>query len=553
MAIPTTRISELPPSAALTGTDLLVVEQADSTKKTTFDQVLTDMKISRDSMFSDDDGASLIGTETGRSVESSIRAASGISQALFPTLIDKLTKYRHGVAGFQSQFLVYGFGSSVGNGATLPDKNTQAPVAKFFEFLNSTVNNSGIYPLSFVNKSVDGSTVNNFLLNQWPAVVTEGVYPDISLFVYGMNDFPTANYNAGQTFGENGFKQRLRSAIRNIRDAGGDVVLTTTPHPYIENYSWSMPPGVAQVWPSASPAPVSDDDIIPSAANSNVDLEWNGVTIQAAHRFLRGNDAIRQIAVEMSCVLIDVEKYWFDAVAKYGNSQLFDVGQLVHPNLFGHQQSYWLAFEEFFANLDKNGWIAPDASKHDLLEVGGTGLNPNPKEADIDLQSNGVRSYSFVLRDKFSRKLEHVSQLGEITRWTYTSQNPTSSSPGYNLQWTEYHSRTQGLYSAGDTQLIVIPNRTSKKVFIDVWTSAQTGWAQTIEVIATNREGVVTYTVVGNHDQTPPSGGGSGSATTGGSRLFTLSTVAGTTTGGLSVSILTNNSSLKYHISGFGT
>ena len=156
-------------------------------------------------------------------------------------MINKLTAYRHGASG-QTQFLLYGFGSSVGNGATLPDPSTQAPVAKFFEFFNKAVNKGSIYPLSFVNKSVNGSTINNFLANQWPDVVNSGVYPDIALFVYGMNDFPTANYNAGQTFNENGFKQRLRTAIRNVRDAGGDVVLTTTPHPNIPIYSWSMPP-----------------------------------------------------------------------------------------------------------------------------------------------------------------------------------------------------------------------------------------------------------------------------------------------------------------------
>lgn len=84
-------------------------------------------------------------------------------------------------------------------------------------------------------------------------------------------------------------------------------MLTTTPHPNISEYSWSMPAGISQIWPSYSPAPVSDNNIIPSAANSNVTFEWNGVNIQAGVRFLRGNDAIRKIAVEMGCVLIDVE------------------------------------------------------------------------------------------------------------------------------------------------------------------------------------------------------------------------------------------------------
>lgn len=487
------------------------------------------------------DGAGLVATETGRTVEASIRAASGSSQALFPKFINKLTAYRHGITGYQDLFRAYGFGSSVQVGATLPDPATQAPIAKFFEYLNKTVNRGGIYPLSFENRGVNGSSINNFIVNQWPGVVAEGVYPDIALFVYGMNDFPTANYNAGQTFNENGFKQRLRTAINLVREAGGDVVLTTTPHPNIGEYSWSMPPSVNQVWPSFSPLPVSDEDIIPSAAESNVTFEWNGVNIQAGVRFLRGNDAIRQIAVEMGCVLIDVEKYWFDAVAKYGETALFNRTpeiQTVHPNLLGHQQSYWLAFEEFFANMDKNGWIPPVANSYDVFSVGGTALNPNPKTADIDLQSNGIRAWAYGLRDKYARLIYASDLLGKISKWSYTSQSPTSSAPGYSLEWTEYHSRTGGLYTTGDIIPVAIPNRTSMKVFIDVWTSAQTGWAQTIEVIAVNREGVVSYTIVGVHDNTPN-----------GNRLFTVTVGSGV----LNINVLQVNSSVKYHISGFNS
>uniref|UniRef100_UPI001FCF1E81 phage head-binding domain-containing protein n=1 Tax=Escherichia coli TaxID=562 RepID=UPI001FCF1E81 len=48
------------------------------------------------------EGASLVATETGRTVEASIRAASGSSQALFPNFVNKLTAYRHGVSGYQN-------------------------------------------------------------------------------------------------------------------------------------------------------------------------------------------------------------------------------------------------------------------------------------------------------------------------------------------------------------------------------------------------------------------------------------------------------------------
>ncbi|EPL8562722.1 hypothetical protein B7L13_08670 [Klebsiella oxytoca] len=492
------------------------------------------------------DGAGLVATETGRTVEASIRAASGSSQALFPKFINKLTAYRHGVTGYQDLFRAYGFGSSVQVGATLPDPATQAPIAKFFEYLNKTLNKQGIYPLTFENRGANGSSINNFIVNQWSGVVAEGVYPDIALFVYGMNDFPTANYNAGQTFNENGFKQRLRAAINLVREAGGDVVLTTTPHPNIAEYSWSMPPSVNQVWPSFSPLPVSDEDIIPSAAESNVTFEWNGVNIQAGVRFLRGNDAIRQIAVEMGCVLIDVEKYWFDAVAKYGETALFNRTpeiQTVHPNLFGHQQSYWLAFEDFFRNLDRNGWIPAVANHYAMFDVGGSGLYPNPRTADIDLQSNGIRANAYIHRDQFARPLQSISHTGVRTQTWYTSQNPTTGSPGYSISWIDYGTRFQGLVNTGEVKSITIPNRTTQRIFIDAWSSAQFTWAECLELLVANREGTISISITGELDTTPPAGGG----TSGGRRLFSISAGSGV----LNITANVDLSTLKVRVGGF--
>ncbi|EMW1273760.1 hypothetical protein AAEL70_003509 [Escherichia coli] len=491
------------------------------------------------------EGASLVATETGRTVEASIRAASGSSQALFPNFVNKLTAYRHGVSGYQNLFRLYGFGTSVGNGATLPDPATQAPVAKFFEYMNETLNKQRIYPINFTNKSVNGSTINNFLANQWPAVVAEGIYPDIALFIYGMNDFPTAQYNAGQTFNENGFKQRLRNAINLVREAGGDVVLTTTPHPNISEYSWSMPAGISQIWPSSSPAPVSDNDIIPSAANSNVTFEWNGVNIQAGVRFLRGNDAIRKIAVEMGCVLIDVEKYWFDAVAKYGETALFDRTpeiQTVHPNLLGHQQSYWLAFEDFFRNLDRNGWIPAVANHYDVFDVGGKATFPNPRTADIDLQSNGIRANAYIHRDQFARPLLTIGQTGVRTQTWYTSQDPATNA-GYNISWIDYGTRFQGLVNEGEVKSIAIPNRTTQRILIDAWSSAQNTWAECLELLVANREGTISISITGELDTTPPAGGG----TSGGRRLFSVAAGSGT----LKITVNINLTTLKVRVGGF--
>jgi hypothetical protein len=480
-------------------------------------------------------GAGNVKTKTDNTVEGSIRASSGASQGLFPRLMGKLSHYRYGYGG-QTLYRAYGYGSSVGNAATLPDKETQSPIAKFFEYLNGTVNKGSIYPLSFQNNSVDGSAINDFLAKQWPETVATGIYPDVALFVYGMNDFATALYNGGQTLGENGFEARLEAAIQKIQEAGGDVVLTTTPHPYSATMNWSMPPTVNQSWPKFVPMPVSDADIIPPADASIIEFVWNEVIIKVSERYLRGNDVIRRVAVRMGCVLLDVEKYWFDAIAKYGESALFNPGQNVHPNLFGHQQSYWKAFQEFFANLDQNGWVAPDASYNSLLTVGGTALYPQPARADVDLMASGVRENAFAVRDKFSRSLRRFSQDGIETLSSYTSQSPTTGAPGYSISMERRLDRGGGLFQAGAVFDIPIPNRSSSRIFFEAWSSSQFGWAQADDFIASNREGVITVGSGAKVDNTP-----------GGNRLYTISAIAN----GVRLTVNTGNTSLKTYTESF--
>lgn len=506
------------------------------------------------SKFNQPRGATVGVLRDGRTVQEAIddanrivRFSSGASQALFPSLMDKLTSFKHGMPGTQSTFRVYGYGSSVGVGATVGAEN--APVVKFFELLQKAINFGSIYPMEYQNKSANGSAVNDFLAKQWPETVATGVFPDLALFIYGMNDFPSASYNAGATFGPNGFKARMKAAIQRVRDAGGDVVLTTTPHPYIDEYDWTLPNSVNQVWPKFTALPVAPEDLVPPVSQSNTEFMWKGKLIKAGVRFLRGNDAIRQIAVEMGCVLIDVEKYWFDAVAKYGEAMLFNrtpVIQTVHPNLLGHQQSYWKAFEEFFANVNSNGWIAPDVAKFSTLDVGGTGLVPSAKGADVDFQADGVRPVAYVRRDKHGRILEQMDMDGTVTRKSYTSGNPTPSAPGYTSTWFEKHSRDRGLFQAGDTLTIPIANRSEFELTLSVWSSGQYSWAQYAKYLVVNREGVVTLTEIGSVDTTPADGGSSGAL--GGKRLFSVAPVAN----GVLFTNKQAGSNLKYKIAGFG-
>lgn len=498
-------------------------------------------------------GATIGILEDGRTVQEAfddmsklLVQSSGASLALMPRLMEKLYAYRYGTSG-QGTFVVHGYGSSVGNGATLPDRATQAPVMKFFEYMMATVNPGDIYPFTVENRSVDGSNINDFNSREWPLTEAGGVFPDLAVFAYGMNDFPSAQFNAGMTFGANGFKQRMTAAVQRVQARGGDVVLLTSPHPYIETYDWTMPASIDMVWPSFLAGPVGAEQMVPPASKSVIQVAVGDSFIAQGHRFVRGNQAIREVAAETGCVLIDVEKFWWIAVKLLGNINLFNVGQTVHPNLLGHQLSYWKASEVFWSNVGGSAWYAPDVARNYTLDVGGTGLYPAKREADVDIQLNALRTRGMVVRDKWGRAIKEVSQSGIVEESWYTSSEPTVSSPGYTLKTYRSASRVRGLYSTGDTLSLAIPNQTEAKIMINVWTSAQTSWTQLQEYLVSNREGVLSIALVSSLDTTPGDGGSS--TPTDGRRLFSVSTSGGN----LVVTIKQELSSLKYSLFQFGT
>jgi hypothetical protein len=68
-------------------------------------------------------------------------------------------------------------------------------------------------------------------------------------------------------------------------------------------------------------------------------------------------------------------------VAKFGEAALFNVGETVHPNLLGHQNSYWLAIDEF---LEGVGWQTAQEGQEPRLN-GLTGVNTDLPTAVLDV------------------------------------------------------------------------------------------------------------------------------------------------------------------------
>jgi lysophospholipase L1-like esterase len=275
---------------------------------------------------------------------------------------------------------IVGFGSSVGNGASLPDPATQAPVAVFASTLESVIDPGGIYNFVTYNDSVNGSTLSQ-AITALDAAVAAGHTPDICVLVYGMNDGAVAIFNSGQTYPS--VYSSIMQFVAKARSYGADVVLTTTPHPQTNIYPYVMPAGIPQNYPTFVAAPVGAEQLIPPASASNITADWlgTGQNITVAHRHYRVNQAMRQAATDAGVPLIDAERYWFKALAKFGVAALYNPGEDVHPNLLGHQNSYWLAIDEF---LQAVGWQTGQEGQEPRLN-GLVGVNNSTPQAVMDI------------------------------------------------------------------------------------------------------------------------------------------------------------------------
>lgn len=288
---------------------------------------------------------------TGRLSDAALKAALGrrgeTSQMVTAALPNLFTAIRSYNDAATPTLRIIGVGSSVGVGATLPTPATQAPVARFATRLGQTVNALGNLHLAVTNGSVNGSaaidfTVSNAYAN---AKTTAGGTPVLVLFCYGMNDGFIGAYHQGQTLP--GLYTELKRDVQMVLNDGGDAVICTTPHPHTGRNDWTGTVTPVTYPPGGTPVPAF------TAAASVVTADWlgNGLPVPASYRHLRVNQVMRAVAAEMGVPLLDVERYWFDAVATYGQDALFDTSEYAHPNLLGHQQSYWKAIDAFMTGL----------------------------------------------------------------------------------------------------------------------------------------------------------------------------------------------------------
>jgi hypothetical protein len=289
----------------------------------------------------------------------------------FPRFSRRMQQFKYGKGGSFTNIEIMGLGSSVANGATLATPLVDAPLYWFVNKLNEKINPAGIYAFTPVQKAVGGSAIVEANQTFFPAAISAGVKPKMVPILYGMNDFRQSLFNSGQTFP--GGARHLRELVLQAKAAGADPIIFTTPHPHTGRVSYSLPPTVGQIYPETIAMPVADEAMTPpvSASVLTGDYSGLGIDIDVDHRFLRGNEMLRQVAFETGCALIDVEKYWFEAVANFGIDALYDVGEEVHPNLLGHHASYHRAIDDFVSALSYTvSAPAPIPDTFDVISLG---------------------------------------------------------------------------------------------------------------------------------------------------------------------------------------
>lgn len=234
-------------------------------------------------------------------------------------------------------------GSSVGAGSTLASPSTDAPSAYLATALNAVVNKLGNITFEHVNGCVGGHAFADGEADYATAAATATGTVKLVPVVFGMNDGNTDLYHNGQTYP--GVRTFIRQLVADVVADEADPIVFTTPHPHTGRQTWTASLGNA--YPSGGRVPADNT----GASIVNITTS-SGATVPASYRHLRVNEMIRRACAELGACVIDAERYWFEAVAKHGEDALFDVGEIVHPNLLGHQLSYHAAIDQFVQAFD---------------------------------------------------------------------------------------------------------------------------------------------------------------------------------------------------------
>ena len=396
--------------------------------------------------------------------------------AAMPRFARRMSQYKYGLGGTFGDIEIMGLGSSVSNGATLANPTVDAPLYHFTTRLAARIDPAGIYTFTPDQRSVGGSAIvqansSGGTAGYFTDAINAGAAPKAVLIAYGMNDFQPSLFNSGQTFP--GAARYLRELVRKIKRAGADVIIMTTPHPHTGRQAYSLPESINQAYPEVIAKPVAAEDMTPPASESVVAYLHDGVSIGVDVRFLRGNEMFRQVAFEEGCALIDVEPFWFDALASIGVDNLYDAGESVHPNLTGHSASYHRAIDMFvdsLANAPAMSASTPDTLSSLSLGAGATQLayDQAPVLSDGVLDVRGRTDLAHVIAVRGSDGLLHHTFSPDRSDSTAYAYNQSRTAAKQVRSWREVY------LNKGNAPDIVIslPALASGRVYIDARSSS---------------------------------------------------------------------------------
>lgn len=226
---------------------------------------------------------------------------------------------------------IYGLGSSVGNGASLPDPAKQSPLSKLASQIGTLTKGGAIE----TNLSTNGSVAYDGVATYREQIKPHK--PTVLVLAYGMNDGMPAHFNSGQTL--LGAVEAISTIVDEARAEGTTILIFTTPSPHTTRTDYTFPANFPLRYPAGSTVALPEGQL----------TTVGGALFSARHAEF--NVQIIALAKEKGVALLDVVPHWVSAVTLQGEDALFDPQETVHPNLAGHTASYWAAIDWFVAGL----------------------------------------------------------------------------------------------------------------------------------------------------------------------------------------------------------
>ena len=329
---------------------------------------------------------------------------------------------------------VIGLGSSVGLGPNGTFDDTNSVSRKVYDAITARFNRLGNATFAHTNASVGGSTITSGDQTDYATAKTNaGGAPTLAILTYGMNDGTASQYHANQTLPL--VYSSGKRLIDRIQGDGGDAIILTTPHTHTGRTPWAMSPGMNVIYAGSGNTSGTYSTTPPDTAAGSVVTVTSpsGARVPAAYRFLRVNETLRQLAADTGSILIDVEPYWFDAVAKYGEDALFNTGQYNHPNLFAFQETYHKAIADFGG----------------ALAVGPAFANPLPAapRAMAVKPNNTARASTTATTDDPDLKFNVGPGETWLAKWIVHYTTPTAADIRFNVSGTGVGSTLLGRFT----------------------------------------------------------------------------------------------------------